>query len=220
MTSDELLALFRRGLIPGPSESEEEFFRRAQERIPRPEWTDVTPLSFEWGFKVDWVPLLYSKKKLLPWEGAIFWATHIQLHPTLQTKKLFGNSLTDILHHESIHAAREAFNEPQFEELLAYTTAPSLWKRWIGPLFSRIWEFPLFAISLFFLPFTLPIPAFFLLRLLYLQLTFHRLKKRFPFPVLFCLTDQEIRTLGRTSQPFVPDGSPRGRLIAALLNVG
>ncbi len=214
----DLLFLFRRGLIPGPSETEEEFLLRAESRQPLPEWGSIPPLPLKWGFSIDWVPLIYAKKKLLPWEGAIFWTTHIQLHPKLQTKKLYGNTLTDILHHESIHAAREAFNEPQFEELLAYTTSPASWKRLIGPLFSRIWEFPLFALSLFFLPYSFPIPVFFLLRLFYKQVLFHRLKKKLPFPVLFCLTDREIRTLALSNKKFTPDTSLRGHLISFLIN--
>ncbi|MGH2613117.1 MAG: hypothetical protein ACRDFB_08750, partial [Rhabdochlamydiaceae bacterium] len=151
-----------------------------------------------------------------PWEGAIFWTTHIQLHPTLQTKNLYGNSLTDILHHESIHAAREAFHEPQFEEMLAYSISPSRWKQVLGPLFQRLWEFPLFMLSLFF-PFTLPISAFFLLRLFIKQLLFHRVKKKLPLPVLLCLTDREIRTLALSNKKFIPDSSLRGHLISSLI---
>jgi hypothetical protein len=214
---DQLLSLFREGLIPGPSETEEEFLLRTSSHFPRSEWNGAPPLPPEWGFSVCWMPLVYSKRKLLPWEAAICLGTHIQLHPTLQTKALFGNTLADILHHEAIHAARQAFDEPQFEEALAYTTSSSSWKRFLGPLFRRSWEFPLFALSLLFFPYTLPIPIFFLLRLFYTQLLFYRAKKKVPLSVLVCLTDQEIRILALSRSSFVPDFSLRGRLVAAKL---
>jgi hypothetical protein len=140
------------------------------------------------------------------------------LFPTLQTKSLWGNSLTDILHHESIHAAREAFNEPQFEEVLAYSISSSPWKRFLGPLFQRMWEFPLCLASLFFFPYTFPVPAFFFFRLVYKQILFHRLKKKVPLPAILCLTDREIRTLAFSRKNFNPDLSPRGCLLSSLIN--
>lgn len=193
MREESLLAYFKRGLIPGPSETEEEFLARAEASSPRSEWDAIPPLSSEWGFSIDWVPLIYSKKKLFPWEGAIFWSDHIQLHPKLQTQNLYGNSRTEILHHESIHAARTAFNEPAYEEFLAYATSHSKWKRLLGPLFTRLWEFPLFTLSLFS-PWTLPIPLFFLSRLIYKHIIFARAKKKIPLPILLCLTDKEIQS--------------------------
>ncbi len=193
MDDEKLLSFFKRGLIPGPSETEEEFLKRTAASPPLPAWSAIKPLPSHWGFTIDWVPLIYSKKKLLPWEGALFFDDHIQLHPKLQTQNLFGNTLTEILHHESIHAARITFHEPRFEEFLAYSTSRS-WKRLIGPLFSRPWEFPLFALALLLVPYALPIPLFFLLKLSYNHYLYSRVKKRLPPPVLLCLTDQEIRT--------------------------
>ena len=209
MNKELLLAYFKRGLIPGPSETEEAFLIRAKASAARSEWNGLPLLDPAWGFSIDWVPLVYSKKKLLPWEGAIFWTDYIQLHPKLQTQTLYGNSQTEILHHESIHAARVAFNEPAFEEFLAYATSSAQWKRLFGPLFTRVWEFPLFALSLFS-PWTLPIPLFFLARLVYKHRLFARAKKTIPLPILLCLTDHEIRT------QTLPLTTPRGELIAAL----
>lgn len=209
MNKELLLSCFKRGLIPGPSETEEAFLNRVKASLPRLEWISIPPLAPEWGFSIDWVPIVYSKKKLLPWEGAIFWEDHIQLHPKLQTQTLCGNSQTEILHHESIHAARAAFNEPAFEEFLAYSTSPSKWKRLLGPLFTRVWEFPLFALSLFSL-WTLPIPLFFLARLIYKQRVFARAKKKIPLPILLCLSDKEIQT------QTLPITALRGELVKAL----
>ncbi len=173
----------------------------------------VERLPEVWGFSIDWVPLQFSSKKLYFWEGAVFWDTPmIQIHPKLQTKKLFGNSLTEILHHESIHAARETFDEPFFEEVLAYRTSPYAWKRFLGPIFQRVWEFPLFALACFVFPLLFPIVVFFVLRLFYKQALLNRLSRKYPLAVLLCLTDKEIR-----SQKIKWDNSPRCQLISALL---
>ena len=205
----ELLGFFKRGLIPGPSETEEAFLNRVRERLPLPEWQRVKRLPEEWGFSIDWVPLQFSSKKLYFWEGAVFWDTPmIQIQPRLQSK----NMLTEILHHESIHAAREAFDEPFFEEVFAYRTSPVAWKRFLGPIFQRVWEFPLFALACFIFPFLFPIVVFFFLRLFYKQHLMRRLSQKYPLSVLLCLTDKEIR-----SQKIVWDNSPRCQLISALL---
>lgn len=224
MQADELLALFQRGLIPGPHESEEAFLQRVQSRPPlaSAEWNEVAvPLLKQYGFAMDWVPILYSSKKLLPWEGAVFWIQEdqkpcIQIRPALQTKSLWGNSRQDILRHEAIHAAREAFQEPQFEEFLAYTTSSVRWKQWLGPLFTRPWEFPLLALAVFALPLW-SILSLLILTLLggwffYRCYLFHRVKKILPLPILLCLTDQEIRKQTIFSQ----NHSLRFQLIQAL----
>lgn len=205
----ELLAYFKRGLIPGPSETEEAFLKRARERLPLREWDAVERLPEAWGFSIDWVPLQFSSKKLYFWEGAVFWDTPmIQIQPRLQSK----NILTEILHHESIHAARETFDEPFFEEVLAYRSSPYAWKRFLGPIFQRVWEFPLFALACFVFTFLFPVVVFFVLRLIYKQVLLNRMSQKYPLAVLLCLTDKEIR-----SQKIKWDNSPRCQLISALL---
>lgn len=230
MEPDLLLSFFKRGLIPGPSESEDAFIRRIQSHqpLPFPEWKEIaTPMLAKWGFSIDWIPITYSSKGLLPWEGAVFWIKEngqplLQLRPSLQTKKLWGNSSSEILMHEAIHAAREAFHEPQFEEFLAYTTSRTPWKRWFGPFFQRFWEFPLLTLALFSLPLfpkiSLPILLLFLGRFFYRLHLFRRLKREVPLPILLCLTDREIQKGIIAQAPLLADNSmsPRYQLIEAL----
>lgn len=204
----ELLTFFKRGLIPGPSETEEAFLARVSQRPSLPEWKEVDRLSDAWGFSIDWVPLQFSSKKLYFWEGAVFWDTPlIQIQPRLQSK----NILTEILHHESIHAAREAFDEPFFEEVLAYWSSRAAWKRFLGPIFQRVWEFPLFALGCFLFSYLFPIVVFFFFRLVYKNYLFRRARRKFSLSVLLCLTDKEIRL-----QKIIWDDSPRCQLIEAL----
>lgn len=195
MKVEELLSFFQRGLIPGPAESEAAFMERVKARVSLslPEWEEIAlPLQEQWGFCIDWVPIFYCPKKLLPWEGAVF-STENKGAPQIFLRK----KSQEILMHEAIHAAREAFDEPVFEELLAYTTSPTLWKHYAGPLFQHMWEFPLFALAVFFMPFfpwiASAVVVFFLGRLLYRQTLFHRMKKNVSLSVLLCLTDREIR---------------------------
>ena len=196
MNGKELLALFRRGLVPGPNESEEAFIKRAASHFPLslPEWEEVAPLlQTEWGFAMDWVPLTYSSEKLLLWEGAVFWIRE-DGSSFIQLKK----HSPEILIHEAVHAAREAFNEPVFEEFLAYATCRASWRRFLGPLFTHIWEFPLFALAIFFIPFfpwiSSLVVAFFFGRLLFRHFFFSRMKRIVSPSVLLCLTDREIFT--------------------------
>lgn len=52
--------------------------------------------------------------------------------------------------HESLHAVRIGFNEPRFEEVLAYYYSKSRWRRFFGPLFRKP-SHALFFISLIFI---------------------------------------------------------------------
>jgi hypothetical protein len=54
----------------------------------------------------------------------------------------------DLIAHEMAHIGRMAFEEPRFEELLAYRTAPSRFHRWFGPIVQSSKESLLFIISL------------------------------------------------------------------------
>jgi len=195
LTDNELLALFRRGFIPGPEEAEEAFLSRVENRPPLAlaEWESVTGhLLQQWGCAVDWVPITYARKRLLPWEGAAFLSS-----PSALPHLVLKSSSPEILTHEAVHAARETFNEPLFEEFLAYSTSPTRWKRWLGPIFQRVWEFPLACLASFcflFFPWIAgPIFLFFLIRLVYLHHLFHRMKQRESLAVLLCLTDEEIK---------------------------
>ena len=139
---DALLEYFHRGLIPGPDESEEAFLFRVEQAKPlaHPEWSDLAL-----PFKIDWVPITYSNHKIAWWEGAATWISGEDL-PAVQLRKSFergfflGYKRSEVLSHEAVHAARMRFEEPLFEEVLAYSTASQAWKRFLGPLFSRTWD--------------------------------------------------------------------------------
>jgi hypothetical protein len=202
MNDHELLAYFRRGLIPGPDESQESFSLRVQKNTPLNhfEWAAVAEKTKHFGWAIDWMPIVYSNYKLAWWEGAATWISEkpfIQLRTGFQKGSYLGYSRLDVLAHEAVHAARIEFKEPLFEEMLAYSVAPQKWKRFFGPLFSRSWE-PLVLLLAFiaggfwwFVP--VIALAFCVGWLSWRRSIFKKCCRALPLPVVLCLTDQEIK---------------------------
>lgn len=208
----DLLALAKRGLIPGPAEPEDEFLKRAAKSKPlgQEAWDEASDITAAlYGIQVDWVPCTYSNKKLPFWEGAATWVseegTSIQLRTNFKKGRYFGYAQKEVLSHEAVHAARCKFVEPRFEEILAYRTSSNGFRRWFGPLFRRPWESITF---LLFFPFGL----YLLFRLLRDQSLFARCLKSFSLPAILCMTDAEI------ARGQVEGQGIRQRLIRALFS--
>ena len=201
-----LLEYFHRGLIPGPEESEEAFLKRVKQAKPlaHPEWNDVAV-----PFKIDWVPISYSNHKIAWWEGAATWISEedlpsIQLRKNFQKGSFLGYKRSEVLSHEAIHAARMRFEEPSFEEVLAYSTAPQAWKRFFGPLFSRTWE-PLVlmvgvATGIFWPLVPILMIGLSLGWLIYRQWIFKRCLGKLALPVVLTLTDKEMKQFARMTE--------------------
>lgn len=139
-SKEVLLELNQRGLVPGPEEPDSAFFARCNRAIPTSspfsssslaqQLLDVTP---------NWIEIHYQAKGLRLWEAACTWIEgdliKIQLHPTLlRNQKHWGYDRSEIIAHEFAHAVRGAFEEPIFEEILAYRTSSSPLRRYWGPL--------------------------------------------------------------------------------------
>jgi hypothetical protein len=153
-----------RGFIPGPGESEAAYLERVHtlQHLPPPseaplaeeDWKDANALTQHlFDFSVQWVPAFYSNRNLPFWQGAAVWISHnlpiIQLRTAFRKGSYLGlYARAEILAHEAAHAARSAFDEPRFEEILAYSTSRSAWRRWLGPLFRHSWESYLFIFLL------------------------------------------------------------------------
>ncbi len=155
MLSDiDLLALNKRGLIPGPQENAEQFLQRinrdeqVENQLTPDEWKEAhTCTQNLFDFSADWVKAFYSKKQLPFWQGAVTWMGDpplIQLHPGLKK----GNYLRlysrkEVLAHEAVHAMRTPLSASRFEEYFAYLTSRS-WRSKFGPLFRTSGEGTLF----------------------------------------------------------------------------
>ncbi len=161
------------------------------------------------------VEFSFSNKGLLPWEGGCLWEREGE-KPLLQLRKVFKKqerflwlyTRTEIIAHELVHARRLHFNEPIFEEVLAYRTSSSAFRRFFGPLFRSSKESLFFVLTLptlFFLPMIyIGVLGFFLIRLFRVQCLFARAKRRLMkdlgdeervFQHLILLTDKEIITI-------------------------
>lgn len=111
----------------------------------------------------DWTPLFFSNYKLPFWQGGCAWIFQMtENSPTsalIQLRKIFSRtpnylkiySRKELLTHELAHCGRMMFQEPKFEELLAYRTAKSAFRRWIGPLLQSSMESAMFMLLLFVL---------------------------------------------------------------------
>ena len=112
------------------------------------------------GFSIDWVPVVFSNRKLSFFEGAAAWIfqetkespeeAFLQLRKGLRGKDtLLGYYPVDeLVGHELVHVSRMAFKEPLFEEMLAYETSNSPFRKSYGPLFRQPKEVNFFLITL------------------------------------------------------------------------
>lgn len=110
-------------------------------------WMDISP---------DWIPLFFNNAKLAPWHGGCAWifqmseesptAALLQLRKRFRETKSGFYSREEVMTHELSHVGRMLFEEPKFEELLAYRSSPSRIRRWLGPLVQSSWESMLFVV--------------------------------------------------------------------------
>lgn len=171
------------GIIPGPSETEEEYRIRADYCL---NLCHHFPSYFQDAFKVEvstlskeemgkafaetretyditpsWIPLIYSNHKLAPWHGGCAWIYQLSEEtPTaafFQLRKNFKNNANylgiynrdEIVAHELAHVGRMMFEEDKFEEILAYRSSNSWFRRWFGPIVKSSFESGIFVLSLF-----------------------------------------------------------------------
>lgn len=162
LQDNELRAYNKRGLLPGPVETEEGFLERVSlvQKIETPpnalteeEWKQAHQITEKlFDFSVDWVKAFYNDKGLPFWEGAATWiekAPLIQLKSTFRKKSRFSlYRKEEILAHESVHAARMAYHSLRFEEHFAFLTSKSAFRKIFGPLFRYPWESALLLLLL------------------------------------------------------------------------
>jgi hypothetical protein len=95
----------------------------------------------------SWVPLVFSNAQLPLWCGGAAWIIQmdenspvtalLQLRTRLKQKtKLLFYKKEEIVAHELFHASRSAFDEPKFEEILAYRLSSNRCRAYFGPLFQ------------------------------------------------------------------------------------
>jgi hypothetical protein len=170
----------QKGLIPGPSETDEEFAARVnyclnlKEHLSEEFKTCLGPVNDDSsalsnGFDIiattydlspAWIPVFFSNYQLPPWHGGCAWifqmtetsptAALLQVRQSLErsSKYLGIYSRDELVAHELAHVGRMKFEEPKFEEILAYSTSFSGFRRWFGPIVQSSYESMLFVLIL------------------------------------------------------------------------
>jgi hypothetical protein len=223
-----------------------DFFNDINEKIPVSLKDRISKSRASWSrtlvknlFDVnpEHVSFFYGNKKIFFFQGAITWIIKkqsasipfIQIRKNLMKGKYLGiYCLDEILAHEFVHSARIAFNEPKNEELLAYLTSSSSFRKVLGPVFRKTFEVWVFFSFLFlsyfsfmFLPENYKIFSLmlFLFSFFFVSVGLFRLAKvRYTFMkafrklkimlkeerkalfVLFRLTDKEIKFCSKNSE--------------------
>lgn len=265
---EDLLEYNARGILPLPHETIEQYRARAEsiddfanEMKSQAEIDRCKADLHRFDLCVDWLPILYRQKGLSFWEGGACWigkwqeiSRHfslkstmenercfcvVQIHPKLaQNKKYWFCHLDEVIEHEAIHAARLEFSEPRFEEMLAYQSSRSRWRKIVGALFrspkevffftailigsigmqilALFWNLPFFSSFFLFLPWG--ILAGLIIRLLRDRKIFARAYRRLekalsidPFALLVRLTDREIVSISQCPENDIPDWMSKKR---------
>ncbi len=187
LTKKALKTLGEQGFVPGPHESEEQFVKRFDilKKVKEdPSKFFGSKVFSKWnpdfhnelGASPKWLPLTYSNHGLPPWQGAALWIFEtldqnkipmIQLRERFKKGKFLFYLHSEVLLHETLHAIRMAFNEPRFEEVLAYHHSKSKWRRFLGPLFRKP-SHAFFFIALIFISLIVQTAALFFLALPFL----------------------------------------------------
>jgi hypothetical protein len=170
VSDHKLIEWGKRGIIPGPNEEAKDFSVRASSLLPLHDdfSSELTRVYDLYSVKPDWIKIDYSNRGLLPWQGGCVMVEDdtisMQMRKAYQKrKKIWGiYKKEEIVAHELVHVARATFEEPVFEEILAYQTSTSKFRRFLGPLFrsskeSIIFMVVLFGLTIVNLLYTLPL---------------------------------------------------------------
>lgn len=124
---------------------------------------EASPLTQKlYGIAPLWVPIFFSNYQLTPWHAGCAWIFQLnEQTPTaafLQLRSQFRTSPSylglykrqELIAHELAHVGRMLYQEPQFEEFLAYQSSSSSWRRWLGPIVQSSKESLLFILLLGF----------------------------------------------------------------------
>jgi hypothetical protein len=183
ISDNDLLALNKLGLIPGPTESSVDFLKRTdyclklKEHLSTELQTKI-PFTIEKESPCDflekgcqktsnlfdiaphWIPIFFSNYRLSPWHGGCAWIFQLKeetptaaLFQLRQAFRRFSSYLgiydrDELIAHELTHVGRMLFHEPKFEEVLAYRTSHSSFRKWFGPIVQSSFESMIFVIIL------------------------------------------------------------------------
>lgn len=221
------------GFVPGPNESFEAF----ETRVEKAKKLLANPEEFLQKLKIPYETIhpitpyflaITTKKGLPPWYGAMTLIYDDIAILELPKRKWKFLKQEEIIAHEKVHFFRSQFFEPRFEEIIAYRTSSSSWRRYLSPIFQYPWESTICIILFFALAISPIFPhpeivfflnggflSFLLIRLIRNQWIFRKaLKNLKNKTIIRLLTDKEI--IATSKGHLVPDSSSRWALIKLL----
>lgn len=231
MNITKLIKKSSKGLIPGPNESYSCFMQRCDRLEKKTDSTSIPLLPTQFDCSPHWVTIKTEKHNLCFWHGAYTEITYDKEEKILDCQIFIPDlcwpftkiySKEEILHHELAHVGRIAFEEPLFEEILAYHTSGSSYRRWLGPFMHELTPWTPLAAPLLFLAtafFSISLFALFFsflfllaIRYQYRFQTFHKALAKITDTVgeknalaaIYRMTDQEITTIAAHKGPLFP----------------
>lgn len=111
--------------------------------------------------KPDWIPLFFSNYQLMPWHGGAAWifqkddesptSAFFQLRKVFQKKQKYLGlyDRDELIAHEVSHVGRMCFEEPKFEELIAYRASDSKFRSYFGSIVQTATESMIFVSIIF-----------------------------------------------------------------------
>ena len=169
----DLVSLNSYGFIAGDNESLEQFENRvylcqnSKELLESlsldkdvekyDSYFDKDSLVSKYDLDPNWLFVLCSNSKLMPWEAASTWIYPINnsfSYPILQFRKklaskakFFGYHFSEIFAHETLHAVRSNIEGDKYEEIIAFQTSKKWYRRFLGPIFRNPQESILYVVS-------------------------------------------------------------------------
>ncbi len=124
---------------------------------PRKDWVN-SQLSHLFDISANCIAMIYSSEGLSMFEGA---ATHMlvippYIFPLVQLREIFYKKKKfliyhedEILAHEAVHASRVALDSTKYEEIFAYLTSSSYFRKIFGPIIDSSNESMFFVFLVF-----------------------------------------------------------------------
>ncbi|MBM3194880.1 MAG: hypothetical protein FJZ60_03850 [Chlamydiae bacterium] len=205
-SKEELLKLFREGILASENDSPESFEHRINILKNLPTHHFKNPI---FGIKKVHADV-QTKKPMLPWFAALT-KFEYQDEVAIPLIQISPFAPKETLDHEFIHAIKAPHQDSVFEEFLAFELSDGIRKA-VGPLFFDPWEANILMISAligFFLPVFWGASGllflFFCIRLFYMRSLYKKglkeIERHFrvqnPLPIALLLTEKEFRSLAK-----------------------
>ena len=113
-----------------------------------------------YDIRPDWIPVFFSNYKLSFWHGGCAWIfqenDQTPMSAFFQLRRAFEKKHTylglykrdELMAHEFAHVGRMMFEEIRFEEILAFRSDSSWFRRYLGPIMQSSLESALFVLVL------------------------------------------------------------------------